>query len=299
MEADTNINKYKRILYYDDLGKKQCTFLIFRLSFLSDGSNMTSNNNASHEDAINGQLRLDCSSAAGAPTLTTPTLTPTTLRNIEQMFLEASDQNLEHPIVHQNAAHFVPPPVAMESTSSTSASTSSIAPIPGPTSITIPLPGPSALSLVVPEVPLPGPPPPDPGPSTAETSALTRSQSPLVPLVKSEDAMTSTSRQNNNNNVIEAAEAPPVGFLEGLNDEDRRKQLRRLRNKEAAARCRKRRMDQTLSLQGEVDRLEEVKRELRGEVQSLQREMDKLKGILELHQCSHDEQVKRSRTAES
>ena len=259
---------------------------------------MTSNNNASHEDATNGQLRLDSSSAAGAPTLTTPTLTPTTLRNIEQMFLEASDQNLEHPIVHQNAAHFVPPPVAMElpasATSSTSASTLS-APIPGPTSITTPLPGPSALSLVVPDVPLPGPPPPDSGPSTAaEASASTRSQSPLVPLVKSEDAMTSTSRQNNNNNVIEA-EAPTVGFLEGHTDEDRRKQLRRLRNKEAAARCRKRRMDQTLSLQDEVDRLEEVKRELRGEVQSLQREMDKLKGILQLHQCSH-EQVKRSKT---
>ena len=130
------------------------------------------------ELATNGQLRLDCSSAAGAPTLTTPTLTPTTLRNIEQMFLEASDQNLEHPIVHQNAAHFVPPPVAMElpasATSSTSASTLS-APIPGPTSITIPLPGPSALSLVVPDVPLPGPPPPDSGPSTAaEASASIR-----------------------------------------------------------------------------------------------------------------------------
>ena len=83
----------------------------------------------------------------------------------------------------------------------------------------------------------------------------------------------------------------------GLTDEDRKKQLRRLRNKEAAARCRKRRMDQTLSLQGEVDRLEEVKRELRGEVQTLQREMDKLKGILELHQCSYEPSSnKRSKT---
>ena len=49
---------------------------------LADGHNMTSNNNGSHEEA--GGLRLDCSSAAGAPTLTTPTLTPTTLRNIGQ-----------------------------------------------------------------------------------------------------------------------------------------------------------------------------------------------------------------------
>ena len=80
------------------------------------------------------------------------------------------------------------------------------------------------------------------------------------------------------------------------NDEDRKKQLRRLRNKEAAARCRKRRVDQTMSLQTEVDRLEEVKRDLHQEMQSLQREMDKLKGILDLHQCSHRQNSKRSKT---
>ena len=106
---------------------------------------MTSNA-SNHEDA-NGQAQLrslDSSSAAGAPTLTTPTLTPTTLRNIEQMFLEASDQNLEHPIVHQNAAHFVPPPVAVmelpplaSNTSSTTTGTTSVVPLPGPTSIGI------------------------------------------------------------------------------------------------------------------------------------------------------------------
>ena len=78
-------------------------------------------------------LRLDCSSAAGAPTLTTPTLTPTTLRNIEQMFLEASDgNNLEQPVIHENAAHFVPPPIApMELPSQI---------LPGPTSVEVPPP---------------------------------------------------------------------------------------------------------------------------------------------------------------
>ena len=83
---------------------------------------MTSNNSSSNNGEVvgsggggGGQLRLDCSSAAGAPTLTTPTLTPTTLRNIEQMFLEASDgNNLEQPESHSHAAHFVPPPIAME-----------------------------------------------------------------------------------------------------------------------------------------------------------------------------------------
>ena len=80
---------------------------------------MTSNNMNNGSDS----LRLDCSSAAGAPTLTTPTLTPTTLRNIEQMFLEASDgNNLEQPVIHENAAHFVPPI------------------LPGPTSVEVPPP---------------------------------------------------------------------------------------------------------------------------------------------------------------
>ena len=46
-------------------------------------------------------------SNAGAPTLTTPTLTPTTLRNIEQMFADRDPH--EPPPAHMNAAGFVPP----------------------------------------------------------------------------------------------------------------------------------------------------------------------------------------------
>jgi len=46
-------------------------------------------------------------SNAGAPTLTTPTLTPTTLRNIEQMFADRDPH--EPPPHHENAAGFVPP----------------------------------------------------------------------------------------------------------------------------------------------------------------------------------------------
>ena len=60
-------------------------------------------------------LGLVASSPAGAPTLTTPTLTPTTLRNIEQMFLEHEDLGFggsHSSESHENAAHFVPPPVA-------------------------------------------------------------------------------------------------------------------------------------------------------------------------------------------
>ena len=53
---------------------------------------------------------ITASSPAGVPTLTTPTLTPTTLKNIEQMFLDHDDvpSNQLH---HENAARFVPPPI--------------------------------------------------------------------------------------------------------------------------------------------------------------------------------------------
>ena len=152
--------------------KKVCQFffcfsIFFSLFVFSDDFNMTSNNfnNGNNSDSLRLQ-QIDCSSAAGAPTLTTPTLTPTTLRNIgknfskiswvffswnifkscplqfvslplEQMFLEASGNgnNLEQPVIHENAAHFVPPPIAMELPP----------PLPGPTSVEVPPPLPGNI----------------------------------------------------------------------------------------------------------------------------------------------------------
>ena len=106
---------------------------------------MTSNNSSGSNNGEVTNLRLDCSSAAGAPTLTTPTLTPTTLRNIEQMFLEASDgASLEQPVVHENAAHFVPPPIAMELPSSVDRNN----PLPGP-NITVKVPPPLPGNLMM------------------------------------------------------------------------------------------------------------------------------------------------------
>ena len=127
--------------HFDRKSIDLCYFLFFL-----DGLNMTSNSNGSGNNGeINsGNLRLDCSSAAGAPTLTTPTLTPTTLRNIEQMFLEASNGNnlVEQPIVHENAAHFVPPPISMELPNINNTSGSHAVPLPGPSSNSVKVPPP-------------------------------------------------------------------------------------------------------------------------------------------------------------
>merc|ERR1719334_1480188 len=66
-------------------------------------------------------------------------------------------------------------------------------------------------------------------------------------------------------------------------EEEERRRIRRERNKLAAARCRKRRVDQTETLQMEVNNWEEKKRMLQEEIHSLQVERDELQFILEAH----------------
>merc|ERR1711962_1272879 len=63
-----------------------------------------------------------------------------------------------------------------------------------------------------------------------------------------------------------------------LKDEERRR-VRRERNKLAAARCRKRRVDQTETLQIEVNNWEEKKRMLQDEIHSLQAQKEELQFI--------------------
>jgi len=74
---------------------------------------------------------------------------------------------------------------------------------------------------------------------------------------------------------------------ENLSPEEReRLRVRRLRNKEAAARCRKRRVDQTNTLQGEVDFWQSKKEDLEEEIAKLKVEKDNLEFILQAH-CSN------------
>ena len=75
--------------------------------------------------------------------------------------------------------------------------------------------------------------------------------------------------------------------LTGLTNEERRKVLRRQRNKEAAARCRKRRLDQTLGLQEQVDQWIEHRNELQREINQLQHQETELQNILNLHQLTN------------
>ena len=76
-----------------------------------------------------------------------------------------------------------------------------------------------------------------------------------------------------------------IKIEEGLLDaeEEEKRRIRRERNKLAAARCRKRRVDQIESLQKDVDDWEERKRQLQAEIASLQQQRDEFKLILDAH----------------
>ncbi|CAB4058207.1 FOSLN [Lepeophtheirus salmonis] len=264
-----------------------------RLSLLDNNNSSNGNNN-------------------GAPTLTTPTLTPTTLRNIEQMLLDSGDAPVltcEPPELHENAAGFVPPSVDIplpeyedklqtsldwvltqpppqspnnlgSQQSTTYSSTPPVPPViaslikdpsaaalPGPTNILLPL-----LSNLTPV-----------------SSMNNTSQSIALPSKRSTACAeltiptTTTSRRNNeksiNDDHSDSSQLTP--------DEKLKRDLRRERNKEAAARCRKRRLDQTLNLQDEVEELDSKKISLQKELESLRTQKEELELLLKNHKAGH------------
>ncbi|XP_032521228.1 transcription factor kayak isoform X2 [Danaus plexippus] len=77
-------------------------------------------------------------------------------------------------------------------------------------------------------------------------------------------------------------------------EEEERRKIRRERNKMAAARCRKRRLDHTNELQEETDKLEEKKQALQDEIRKLSSDRDSLQALLQNHMHSGCRLNKRS-----
>jgi hypothetical protein len=71
-------------------------------------------------------------------------------------------------------------------------------------------------------------------------------------------------------------------------EEEEKRRVRRERNKQAAARCRRRREDHTHDLQGQVDEMEDRKRQLTSEVQQMSKMRDELCELIEEHKKSND-----------
>merc|ERR1719278_2120528 len=308
-------------------------------------------------------------SNGGAPTLTTPTLTPTTLRNIEQMFAESDPH--EPPHHYEHAAGFAPPIISPTSGNSYaplgggSSGPQQVAPlnchrstppppsIPGPPDLcplpSKPLQRPTNLSLSRPppllEAPIRRPTcllpsqqqPADlslPSPTRGDLSiSLVKPQQvplerPTLPMVERPPGLALTganllsqkldmmdkllkavAASASQAQVVTAKQEPvepimsrsPPAYEEpnvrrsggggrrkteedglGPEEEDRRA-MRRERNKQAAARCRKRRMDLTSTLQGEVDQWEEKVRGLKEELLQLEAQKKGLEAYLRNH----------------
>lgn len=177
---------------------------------------------------------------SGVPTRTTPTLTPTTLRSIEQTFLELTSESASH----SREAGFVPPLV--EPSQPTPAQTQNTAAHHGGTN------------------------------GTAAAATTATSNTTLV------DSQQTQPQQPARRNMGGRRPTRTIGMTP---EEEERRQIRRERNKMAAARCRKRRMDHTNALLEETEGLEQKKQSLQDEIHHLQQAKDELEFILEAHRA--------------
>ncbi|XP_052901270.1 transcription factor kayak isoform X1 [Anopheles moucheti] len=240
---------------------------------------------------------------SGVPTRTTPTLTPTTLKNIEQTFMEAtSDTQINLPY----QAGFVPPSYPMEDHSQdegvsqeslSSASNGSWHVSGSHHGYTgDDLDSKSSASLEQP------------------SSTRTRSR-------RSGFGTSADDNAKNESGLMEAGSAFSIGSSAGTTsgtgsrsgggrrnvggrrphkpsnltpEEEEKRRIRRERNKQAAARCRRRREDHTNELVDETDQLEKKRQSLAQEIQQLQQEKDDLEFLLESHREHCRLQARRS-----
>uniref|UniRef100_A0AAR5QIQ4 BZIP domain-containing protein n=1 Tax=Dendroctonus ponderosae TaxID=77166 RepID=A0AAR5QIQ4_DENPD len=192
---------------------------------------------------------------SGVPTRTTPTLTPTTLRNIEQTFIELQSK----PEPHENEAGFVPPlvhPIGNNQYVSASDATDFYANIP-----------PKSPSIWQSSL------------SQSSSDSNTRSTPPLNQKTSFSNTAQGTTRRN-------MGGRKPIKDTSISPEEEERRRVRRERNKAAAARCRKRRVDHTNSLIKEVEELEQKRQKLIEEQMDLKRMKHHLENLIDTHSAS-------------
>ncbi|XP_055586284.1 transcription factor kayak isoform X2 [Uranotaenia lowii] len=221
---------------------------------------------------------------SGVPTKTTATLTPTTLKNIEQTFMElTSDTSCNIPC----QAGFVPPPfnfedhsqdpeASRESMSSASNSSWQVTP---PPIISEDLDSKSSTTSQercdslgsTQSTHFASSRPISVGLALTSTAAMVPQTPPNAPTTK-----TKTSRRNmGGRRPAHASNLSP--------EEEEKRRVRRERNKMAAARCRRRREDHTNELVDETDQLERKKQSLQDEIKQLQQEKEDLEFLLDSH----------------
>ncbi|EAT39223.1 AAEL008953-PC [Aedes aegypti] len=227
---------------------------------------------------------------SGVPTKTTPTLTPTTLKNIEQEFMELTNDNSTN-IPCQ--AGFVPPPFqfedhsqdrenSRESMSSVSNSSWQVTP---PPIISEDLDSKSSSTSFERDVAVAQP----------RLAAAVRGVAQLVTMNQLNMAQQSPAPTGGNRKTANHDNSTPATSRRNMGgrrpakasnlspEEEEKRRVRRERNKQAAARCRRRREDHTNELVDETDLLEKKKQALQDEIKSLQQEKEDLEFLLESH----------------
>lgn len=195
-------------------------------------------------------------------TATTATITPTTLRNIEQAFLEINNtENESMPF----QAGFVPPPATAASYHSYHSSISADGA--GGSDNEFSMDSDSMMSNSSDNDTSPVP------PTVVESVKEDGTQQGKKGSAKSTSRKNKGGRRPN-----KASNLSP--------EEEEKRRVRRERNKMAAARCRRRREDRTKELLTETEILENKKRALQTEVEELESEKADLEYLLQTHKSS-------------
>ncbi|XP_015120731.1 transcription factor kayak isoform X2 [Diachasma alloeum] len=215
--------------------KLEVSDVLYDSSSVSSDSGTSQSSRVSHDflsSITNSSIASNLASLdglhSGVPTRTTPTLTPTTLRNIEQTFLELTSESGQH----SREAGFVPPLVE----------------------------------------------PSQPTPTQTQNTCGQQQHHNTVLLENQQSRPIQQARRN-------MGGRRPTRTIGMSPEEEERRQVRRERNKMAAARCRKRRMDHTNALLEETEGLEHKKQSLQDEIHQLQQAKDELEFILEAHRA--------------
>ena len=85
----------------------------------------------------------------------------------------------------------------------------------------------------------------------------------------------------------------PSSRSANASEEEKRRLIRRQRNKEAAARCRKRRFDQTMTLEDEVSQWEERNHNAKLEIENLEAQKRHLLSLLDGHRSNEKCKLKK------
>lgn len=215
------------------------------------------------------------------PTRTTSTLTPTTLRNIEQSFLDIEEANAQQ---NPNQAGFVPPFIPFQQPPQHQHNLSVLLDHAANNN--------SSHSVEYED---------EEGEAEEEDMPLEESRASAL---MDEDSMGSDSMSNGSlfSEKTTTSTPPPASHSTKSStktparrggrrpnksnlspEEEEKRSMRRERNKLAAARCRKRRVDHTNELTGEVDGLEKKKQLLQNDIKQLQVKKEELEFLLEAH----------------